>query len=175
MKYTLLLLALLTIGIYSCDPFYKCNEVDTLEVFDDLRNLDSIIYMSDRITATEAAFDTLYPEMKIFINNDSMYQAMKQKATNNACSECIFPNIDFTKNTLIGRYFEIGCGDFAQQRFVADTDSTFSFYTKFINTNQCSFSTCPNFAFNWVLVPKKINTIDQIDFFYGYFYYECDC
>lgn len=175
MKYTLLLLALLTIGIYSCDPFYECNEVDTLEVFDDLRNLDSIVYMSGDITATEAAFDTLYDGMKIFINNNTDYQAMKQKAINNGCSKCVFPNINFTNSTLIGQYFEIGCSDIPQQRFIAETDSTFSFYSKFININQCASSSCPNSTFNWVLVPKKLNSVDQIEFFHGYFYYECDC
>ena len=175
MKYTLLVLSLLPVGIYSCDPFYQCEEVDTLAVFDDLRNMDSIVYMSDRITATEDAFDTLYHEMKIFINSDSAYQAMKQRAINNGCSDCVFPNIDFTNKTLIGRYFEIGCADIAQQRFIAETDSTFSFYNKFINQNQCAFSTCPNSTFNWVLIPKKLHSVDQIEFFYGYFYYECDC
>lgn len=175
MKYTLLLLTLLTIVIYSCDPFPKCTEVDTLEVFDDLRNLDSIRYMSGEILATEAAFDTLYNEMKIFINNDSAYQVMKQRAINNGCSDCVFPNIDFTNRTLIGRYFEIGCNDLPQQRFVETSDSTYAFYNKFINQNQCSFSTCPNSTFNWFLVPKKLNSVDQIEFFYGQFYYECDC
>jgi hypothetical protein len=174
MKYIALLIVLVTVGIYSCDPFYKCNEVDTLQVFDDLRNLDSIVYMADKITATDVAFDTLFNEMKIFINSDAEYQAMKQRAINNGCSTCVFPNIDFSRHTLIGRYFEIGCSEFATQRFVATSDSTFAFYNKFINQNQCAFSNCPNEAYNWLLVPK-IQSIDQIDFFYGQFYYECNC
>ncbi|NJN77192.1 MAG: hypothetical protein HC803_01750 [Saprospiraceae bacterium] len=148
--------------------------IDTLAVFDDLRNLDSIVYMSDKILATEAAFDTLTNQMIIFINTDSAYQAMKQRAINNGCSTCVFPNIDFTNRTLIGRYFDIGCNDIAQQRFVETSDSTYAFYNKFININQCAFSTCLNSTFNWVLVPK-VDAVEQIEFFYGQFYYECDC
>jgi hypothetical protein len=174
MKYIALLFVLITVGIYSCDPFYKCNEVDTLEVFDDLRNLDSIAFMSDRILVAQVAFDTLYPEMKIFINSDSAYQAMKQRATTNGCVDCAFPNIDFSRHTLIGRYFEIGCNDYSVQRFVTTSDSTFAFYNKFINQNQCSFSSCPNETYNWVLIPK-IESIDQIEFLFGRFYYECNC
>lgn len=167
-------LAVLVVGIYSCDPSFDCTEVDTLSVFDDLRNVDSIQYYSNVLLTDERAFDTIYSGMKIFINNDIEYDAMKQRAINNSCTDCVFPTIDFTNRTLIGYYFEIGCAQVPDQRFVTTTDSTYAFYAKFINNNRCAFLTCPNFTYNWMLVPK-VESIDKVEFFDGEFYYDCDC
>lgn len=172
----LIILSLLigTIGIYSCDPFYDCEKVDNLQVFDNLRNVDSIVYYANEIVATSAAFDTLFTGKKIFINNDSAYQVMKDLADNRDCEVCLFPNIDFNKYSLIGRFFVIGCDQIPAQRFVATSDSTYAFYNKFINNTECSSSSCPNATFNWMLVPK-IQSIDQIEFFSGDSYFDCDC
>jgi hypothetical protein len=163
-----------TIGIYSCDPFYDCVKVDNLEVFDNLRNVDSVVYFSENINITEAAFDSLFSEMKIFVNSDSAYQVMKDLADDNDCETCIFPNLNFDKYSLIGRFFQIQCDQFSSQRFVATSDSTYAFYNKFINDRQCSSSSCPNSTFNWMLVPK-IESIDQVEFIFGNSYYDCDC
>lgn len=174
MKYITYLLILVSVFVYSCDPTFDCEEVDTLSVFDDLRNIDSIVYMSDRLLTTSDIFDTTYQEMIIFINNDSTYDALKQRGINASCSDCAFPNIDFTNRTLIGYYFKIGCLDFPQQRFVTTSDSTYGFYSKFINTNECAFATCENETFNWMLVPK-VDSLSQIEFYNGNLYYDCDC
>jgi hypothetical protein len=172
----LIILSLLigTFGIYSCDPFYDCEKVDNLEVFDNLRNVDSIVYYSQNLQVDERAFDSLFSEKKIFINSDSAYQAMKDIADGNDCTDCVFPNINFDKYSLIGRFFVIGCDQSPLQRFVATSDSTFAFYNKFANEKQCSSTSCPNFTFNWMLVPK-IESIDQVEFFFGDSYYDCDC
>ena len=167
-------MVVLTIGIYSCDPFPDCTEVDTLDNFDDLRNLDSIQYFGHRILVIPEAFDSIKPEMKFFINNDSTYQAIKDKAISEGCVDCVFPNIDFTNRTLIGQYFEISCDEIPGQHYVATSDSTYTFYMKLINNQQCGYTACPNLTFHWLLVPK-LESIDQIEFVNGRFYYECDC
>mgnify|MGYP006098495509 CR=1 FL=1 len=174
MKYFALLTVFLTLGVYSCDPFPKCEEVDNLEVFDDLRNLDSIQYFGHRILVIPEAFDSIKPEMKFFINNDSTYQAIKDKAISEGCVDCVFPNIDFSRRTLIGQYFVIGCDESPEQHYVETSDSTYTFYTKHVNNQQCSYMTCPNITFHWLLVPK-LESIDQVEFINGRFYYECDC
>lgn len=174
MKYIAYLLVLVTLGIYSCDPLPDCSEVDTLTVFDDLRNVDSIVYMSDRLITFSPIFDSIESEMKFFINSDAEYDALKQLGTDANCTECLFPNIDFTSKTLIGYYLEIGCAQEPLQRFVTTSDSTFAFYSKMFNYNQCAFFTCPNETFNWMLVPK-IDNINKVEFYAGEFYYDCDC
>lgn len=174
MRYITYLLVLVTLAIYSCDPSFDCKEVDTLTNFDNLQNADSITYMSERIMANEKAFDTLYNEMVIFVNNDAEYDVIKQKAINNSCSECVFPSIDFSRRTLIGYYFEIGCVQAPRQRFVATSDSTYAFYSKFINDQKCAFFVCPNQTFNWLLVPK-VDEKSDVEFYNGEFYYDCDC
>lgn len=174
MKYITYLLILVSAFVYSCDPSFDCEEVDTLTIFDDLRNVDSIVYMSDRLITPSDIFDTTYQEMVIFINSDSDYDGLKQQGFNASCTDCAFPNIDFTNRTLIGQYFKTGCLDIAQQRFVTTSDSTYAFYSKFINTNECAFATCNNETFNWILVPK-VDSVHQVEFFNGNFYYDCDC
>ena len=174
MKYFALLMVVFMFGIYGCDPFPDCNEVDTLEVFDDLRNLDSIEYMGHRILVIPAAFDTLYRGKKFFINDDSTYQAIKTKATNAGCIDCELPNIDFSRRTLIGQYFEISCDEIPGQHYVETSDSTYTLYMKHVNNQQCGYTACPNLTFHWLLVPK-LESIDQIEFINGQSYYECDC
>lgn len=174
MKYVIVLLVTVTIGMYSCDPFYDCEEVDSLSVFDDLRNIDSIQYYASKVLLDERAFDSLYSGMKLFINNEADYDALKQKADDNDCTECVFPNIDFTNRTLIGQYFVMGCDQYAEQRFVVTSDSTYAFYSKFINPQRCAISNCANFTFNWMLVPK-VESIDKVEYFNGDFYFDCDC
>jgi hypothetical protein len=174
MKYLAYLLILVSVTVYNCDTSFDCDEVDTLTVFDDLRNVDSIVYMSSRILFPSDILDTTYQGMTFFINSNADYDALKQKAINAACGNCEFPNIDFTNRTLIGHFYKIGCLDIAQQRFVTTSDSTFAFYSKFINTNQCSFATCNNETFNWMLVPK-VDDISQVEFYNGNLYYNCDC
>lgn len=176
MKYIICVLVLVSIFVYSCDPSFDCEEVDTLTVFDDLRNVDSIVYMSERLITPSDIFDTTYQEMVVFINNDSTYAALKQRGVDANCSSCTFPNIDFTNRTLIGHYFQIGCLDLTQQRFVttSDSDSTYAFYSKFINTSKCNFANCYNETFNWMLVPK-VDDVSQIEFYNGNLFYDCDC
>jgi hypothetical protein len=174
MKYLAYLLILVSVTVYNCDTSFDCDEVDTLTVFDDLRNVDSIVYMSSRILFPSDILDTTYQGMTFFINSNADYDVLKQKAINAACGNCEFPNIDFTNRTLIGHFYKIGCLDIAQQRFVTTSDSTFAFYSKFINTNQCSFATCNNETFNWMLVPK-VDDINQVEFYNGNLYYNCDC
>jgi len=174
MKYISYLLILASVFIYSCDPGFDCEEIDTIPIFDDLRNVDSIVYMSERLITPSDIFDTTYQEMVIFINSDSAYDALKQQGINASCSDCEFPNIDFTNRTLIGYYFNIGCLDVAQQRFVTTSDSTYAFYSRFSNINECNFATCKNETFNWMLVPK-VDSVSQVEFFNGNFYYDCDC
>lgn len=174
MKYIVYLLILMSVTIYNCNTNFDCEEVDTLTVFDDLRNVDSIVYMSSRILFPSEILDTTYQGMTFFINSNADYDVLKQKAINAGCGNCEFPNIDFTNRTLIGYYYQIGCLDFPQQRFVATSDSTFAFYSKFINTNECAFAACDNETFNWMLVPK-VDDISQVEFYSGYLYYNCDC
>ncbi len=159
-----------------CDPYYDCTEVDTLTVFDDLRNVDSIEYFDSKLIVSENTFDTVYSEMTIFINDDSTYQALKNRTLSgaNACSTCVFPNVDFSKASIIGRYFSLTCDEFSVPRFVATSDTTFAFYNKIYNMKQCESTTCKNATFNWMVVPK-IQSLDQVEFLYGKYYYDCDC
>ena len=115
--------------------------------------------------------DSLEYGDEFVINNDSVYQAWETAAGN--CEGCVFPDIDFNQKTLIGKYYRLDCGEYPLL-YVTKDGNVYTHYTKSIDDSLCETSSCQNFTFGWVSVPK-IDAGATVEFVYGESYYDCNC
>jgi len=167
-KYALLLGTLLT----SCTLDPKCEWVDEFMAFEnyalveDLQQVDLVLYGRN-----EDSDINLYSEY--VVRSDSAYDALTSVSRGDSCDYCNYPQIDFSQYTLVGFTTEIGC--FAQNYLkVSTTTEGLRYALKTVDESQCSSIYCGNFSFNWVLVPKSLDT-GNITFEYSIARYKCDC
>lgn len=79
-----------------------------------------------------------------FLSNISLYKYY--------CSDFFqFPNIDFSKYTLLGNNTTGGCSDFKKEIVRDDVNKTLTYTLKVVNNDYCSVFSTSN---NWVLVDK---------------------
>lgn len=169
LRFSLLWALLLPLLLSGCLGF-DCERVDTLPQFDDLQGSPDATIKTIVFYINTLDVDSLYPGKVVVIDDSTTYNALKA-ANDSICDICIFPDVDFATQSLLGVYQEIDCNAGALIK-VVETPQGYHHYTKAVDDTQCSFLSCPNYSLGWATVPK-LDTMALITSSFGEEYYEC--
>lgn len=130
--------ALVTILVAGCIQQFNQNEIQ----FTDMNEELTCISPSD------------LRDSEFIINSDEKYQALLDyKSPSSRCENFELPPIDFTQNTLLGKYAQGGgCSiDFVRKVYKDDSNKKIIYSIKVVEEGLCEML---GMSMNWILIPK---------------------
>lgn len=159
-------------SLLSCDLEPECAWVDTYPEFENYDLIDGLKTTSIVLMGPEFDFNLKLGEPFI-IRTDSAYDALAKFSQDEGCNYCSYPSINFNNYILVGFTTEISCQAVNYVKMTSTPDGL-RYSLKTVDQTQCNQLLCNNFSFNWVLLPRALDTT-EITFETGMARYICDC
>lgn len=166
------LLSLVGAFLTACQLDPECTWVDSYAEFEDYNLIEGLEPTSLLLLGPDFDKD-IEPYTGYVVRTDSAYEELLRFSKEDSCTECVYPDIDFSEFTLVGFPMEISC---LANNYIKITSTPMGnlYAIKTLDFTECNSIWCGNFSFNWVLLPKSADTA-TITFENGLARNDCDC